>query len=251
MASVRQVLKELQAVADPARRPGMASVGINVERALGVSVPNLRKLAKRFGPDHELASALCATGIQEARLLATMVDDPANVTPDQMESWVVGVDSWDVCDHMCGNLLDKTPFAAAKAREWSERPEEFVKRAAFSLMAELAVHDKAAGDRVFERFLPLIRRGATDERSAVKKSVSWSLRQIGKRDAHLNTKAIATAERLRTMDSRSARWIGADALRELRSDAVQQRQSTTASGRGAPRPVLGAGAGTDRRPAAR
>lgn len=223
MASVGRVLRELRAVADPARRPGMARVGINVGRALGVSVPNLRKLARRFGPDHHLALALWGSGVHEARILATMVDEPAEVTARQMEEWIVGVDSWDVCDQLCGNLLDKTPFAVAKAREWSGRPEEFVKRAAFSLMAALAVHDKAAGDRVFERFLPLIGRGATDERGAVKKSVSWALRQIGKRDARLNAEAIATAERLRATGSRSARWIGADALRELRSDAVRRR----------------------------
>ncbi len=244
--TVRRVLRVLRAVADATRLPGMASVGINTRRALGVSIPTLRRLAKRLGPDHALALGMWASEVHEARILASMVDDPALVTEEQMDAWAADLDSWDLCDQVCGNLFDRTPFARAKAREWSRRPEEFVKRAAFSLVAEAAVHDKAAPDRDFERFLPIIRRGAEDDRNAVRKAVSWALRQIGKRNAQLNAKAIAEAERLLGSESRSARWIARDALRELTSDAVQarRRRATATAGRGR---ALGAAGGTGRR----
>jgi len=166
-------------------------------------------------------------------VLATIVDEPARVTEAQAERWVRTLDSWDVCDQLCGNLLCRTPFAVAKAIEWSERDAEVVKRAGFALMASLAVHDKAAPDRTFERLLPIIRREATDDRNFVKKAVSWALRQIGKRNERLREKAIATAERIATIDSRAARWIASDALGELRGSVrPRHARSETRSRRG-------------------
>jgi 3-methyladenine DNA glycosylase AlkD len=223
MTGVKAVVAELRSLADPTRKPGMARVGIDVRSVLGVSIPRLRALAKKLGRDHDLALALWNTGIHEARILASMVDDPRAVTRVQMESWVGDFNSWDVCDQVCGNLFGSTPFAYTAARAWVRRPEEFVKRAGFTLIAERAVHDKEAADLVFERFLPMIRRGATDQRNYVKKAVNWALRQIGKRNLALNGAAIAEAEALLSLDSPSARWIARDALRELRSPAVQER----------------------------
>lgn len=219
----RAVLRSLQETADPARLGGMARYGIDTTRALGVTVTELRRIARTHRREHELARRLWASEIHEARLLATMVDDPAEVTEAQMESWIADVRSWDLCDQLCGNLLDRTPLAFDKAIEWSARQEEFVRRAGFALMACSAVHRKDLPDERFERFLPAIRRGATDERNYVKKGVSWALRQIGKRSPHLHREAIRTAERLMAMDARSARWIARDVLRELESDAVRDR----------------------------
>jgi 3-methyladenine DNA glycosylase AlkD len=201
----------------------MARFGIVTENALGVSVPNLRKIAKQAGKNHDLALELWRTGIREARILAGMVERPDAVTEKQMDSWVKDFNSWDLCDQFCGNLFDKTGFAHGKAIEWSQRDEEFVKRAGFVLMATLAVHDKQAGDSVFAAFMPFIRLGAFDERNFVKKAVNWALRQIGKRSLRLNRAAIKTAKKIKKLDSKSARWIASDALRELQSEAVQAR----------------------------
>lgn len=204
----------------------MARFGINPDRALGVRVPDLRRLSKEIGTDHRLALALWKTGLHEARILASMVDDPAAVTEAQMEAWVGDFDSWDLCDQCCGNLFDKTPFAYTKSIEWATRDEEFPKRAGFALMAWAAVHDKRAEDRVFLDFLPVIEREAGDERNFVKKAVNWALRQIGKRNRRLHHAALAAAKRLsKRNDSRAARWIGTDASRELRSEAVVRRLS--------------------------
>ena len=212
----------------PANVAGMARFGIRPRtKVLGISVVALRKLARELGRDHALAGTLWRSGIHEARVLATMVDDPSKVTAAQADRWVRSLDSWDVCDQLCANLLDRTPFAAEKALEWSRREAEFEKRAAFALMAALAVHSTTMAERDFERFLPVIRRESTDDRNFVKKAVNWALRQIGKRNRALNRRAIAIAEELRRMDSRSARWIAADALRELRSEAVQDRLRRT------------------------
>ena len=218
-----EVLTQLRSVGNPRNREGMARYGINVESALGVSVTELRKLARRLGRDHRLASGLWKTGVHEARILAALVDEPEKVTPAQMERWARGFDSWDLCDQVCSNLFDRTPFAYEKATEWAGRDEEFVKRAGFALMAALAVHDKEAGDEDLAAFLPIIEREADDERNFVKKAVDWALRQIGKRSRALNLAAITSAESIGTMDSRAARWIARDALRELRSEAVQSR----------------------------
>jgi 3-methyladenine DNA glycosylase AlkD len=220
---VGAVVKELRNVGDPAAVQGMMKFGIRGKEMLGVSVNVLRRLAKKVGKDHELALRLWDTGIHEAMLLATMVDDPASVTTGQMEKWVRQFDSWDLCDGCCGNLFDKTPFAYSKALAWSRAQAEFVKRAGFAMMAWLAVHDKSADDSRFIAFFPAIRKGSTDERNFVKKAVNWALRSIGKRNANLNVKAIAEATSIWKLDSKSAKWIAADALRELKSWAVKKK----------------------------
>jgi 3-methyladenine DNA glycosylase AlkD len=222
--TVEAVVAELRSMADPSQLAGMARFGIRVDRALGgVGVPRMRALAKRVGRSHDLALGLWATGIHEARLVATMVDEPAAVTDGQLEAWVAEVDSWDVCDGLCGNLLVRTAVAYDKAIEWSSREEEFVKRAGFALMASLAVHDKAAPDERFVALLPLIEREAPDRRNFVRKAVSWALREVGKRNLALNEAAVATARRIRETGPRSARWVASDALRELTGEAVQRR----------------------------
>lgn len=226
MASARDVLDSLRCRARPEQLEGMARFGMAVEQRLGVSVPDMRKLAKETGKDHKLALELWRTGIAEARMVASMVDDPAELTDEQMEEWVKGIDSWDVCDQVSMNLFEKNPLAWKKIMDWSERDEEFVKRAAFSLIACLAWHDKKAGDDRFVGLLPVILREATDERNFVKKAVNWALRNIGKRNVNLNRAAISTAKEMKRLDSRAARWIAADALRELESEAVQDRLSS-------------------------
>lgn len=219
------MLERLHAAADPSRLEGMARYGIRTEDALGVTVTELRLLARPHRRDHGLAIALWATGGHEARILASMVEDPAEVSEDQMEAWVADLDSWDVCDQVCANLFDRTPFAFDKAAEWSARPQEFVRRAGLALMACLAVHRKHEPDERFERLLPSIVAAATDERNLVRKATSWALRQIGKRNHRLHARAIETAERIGGIDDRSARWIARDVLRELRSDAIRGRLS--------------------------
>lgn len=218
-----EIVRHLKRLADPEKVAGMAQFGVGGAQTLGISVPTLRKLAKEIGKDHELAQALWVSGIHEARILATMIDPPQRVSEAQMEAWVQDFDSWDVCDQCCLNLFRRTPLAHQKAAAWSEREPEFVKRAGFALMATLAVHDKKAGDEAFVAFLPLIKREATDERNFVKKAVNWALRQIGKRNLKLNQIAIQTATEIQQIDSKSARWIAADARRELTGDRVQQR----------------------------
>jgi 3-methyladenine DNA glycosylase AlkD len=217
------IMQRLKYLSDPEAVKGMARFGINPENTYGVSIPNLRKIAKEAGRDHALASELWASGIHEAKILASMIDEPKAVTEEQMEAWVKGFDSWDVCDQVCMNLFDKVPLAWQKISDWSEREEEFVKRAAYTLIACLAWHDKKAEDEKFVALLPVIVKGATDERNFVKKAVNWALRHIGKRNQSLNRVAIKTAEEIRGIDSKAARWIAADAIRELTSEAVQKR----------------------------
>lgn len=230
MPTADEVLAELRARADPATLPGMARFGIRTDAALGgISVPALRAMARRLGRNHELAQALWASGTHEARVLAAFVDDPALVAEEQMEAWARDFDSWDVVDQCCSSLFDRTPFAYAKAAAWSAREEEFVKRAGFTLMAALAVHDRAAPDEALASFLPLIEREAGDRRNYVRKAVNWALRQIGKRNSALNRSAIETAERIRAHGPRSAQWVASDALHELRSEAVQTRLRTPVS----------------------
>ena len=230
------ILAELRSMGSERDRAGMARYGINVENAFGVSVLELRRIAKRLGTNHALALALWATGNHEARLLACFVDDPALVSDKQMEAWARDFDSWDICDQATTSLFDLTRHAWAKANEWAGRDEEWVKRAAFTLMAGLAVHDKAATDRAFRKLLSVIERGAFDERNFVKKAVNWALRNIGKRNRALNAAAIASAEKIRSVANkraggerggdprtRGARWVAADALRELTSEKAQAR----------------------------
>ena len=219
----KEILKELKSLSDPKAVEGMASFGINPNNTYGVSIPQIRAIAKRVGKNHELAQELWNSGIHEARILAGMVDDPEMVANKQMDSWVRDFDSWDVCDQCCSNLFGETEFAYKKAFEWSSKEEEFVKRAGFVMMAVLAVHDKEAKDEEFTKFLPVIKRKSVDERNFVRKAVNWALRQIGKRNRNLNLAAIKTAREIQKVDSKSAKWIAADALRELTSDAVQKK----------------------------
>lgn len=202
---------------------GMARFGISTHNTLGVTVTELRKIAKSVGRDHSLATELWNTGIHEARILATIIDDPKLVTESQMEIWVKNFDSWDVCDQACMNLFDRTSFAWKKAFEWSSRKEEFEKRAGFALMAVLAAHEKGSPNEKFIAFLPIIKDNSSDERNYVKKAVNWSLRQIGKRNCALNREAIKCAEGIMEIGSKSARWIASDALYELKSSDVKTR----------------------------
>ncbi len=222
MDTYAAILQELHARANPANVAGMAKFGINSQGTLGISIYELRKLAKTIGVQHELALQLWETGLHEARILASYIDDPALVTEAQLERWVADFDSWDVVDQVC-ELIAKTPLAYAKIFEWSTRPEEFVKRTAFALIAELAVRDKQATDEQLAQFFPVIVRAASDERNFVKKAVNWALRNLGKRNLALNAQAIATAREIQALGTRPARWIAADALRELTSEAVQGR----------------------------
>ena len=213
--TAREILAQLQSLARPDQLEGMSRYGMTSEGRLGISIPPLRRIAKQAGKDHRLALDLWKSGIAEARIIASMVDEPERVTPAQMDRWVRDFNSWDVCDQVCGNLFDKTPYAWTKAREWAKREEEYVKRAGFALMAYLAWHDKAAPDSAFLRFFPSIRRGATDERNFVKKAVSWALRNIGKRNPRLRAAALREARAFRAQDSKAARWVGADVERDL------------------------------------
>jgi 3-methyladenine DNA glycosylase AlkD len=201
----------------------MARFGINSKNTLGVPIPILRAMAKKIGRNHEIALQLWKSGIHEARILAGMIDEVSKVTEKQMESWVKGFDSWDTCDQVCMNLFDKTPFAYKKAVQWTKRKEEFVKRAGFAMIAALAFHDKKASDKDFEKLFPYIIKGSTDERNFVRKAVNWALRQIGKRSRALNEKAIEVSEQILKMDSKAAKWVARDALRELKSADVRKR----------------------------
>ena len=223
-----EILERLKAGSDPESLAGMARVGISTADAFAVKVPILRAIAREAGRDHDLASELWKHGYRETRILAGMIDDPEVVTEEQMDSWVSEFRDWEVCDQACMNLFERTPFAYSKAVDWSSSDEEFVKRAGYVMMARLAVGKKGVDDDGLAAFLPLIVKGAADDRNFVKKGVNWALRQIGKRNLALNILAIETGEEILSMDSKSARWIASDALRELRSEQVQQRLSERA-----------------------
>jgi 3-methyladenine DNA glycosylase AlkD len=200
----------------------MARFGINPSGTLGISVVHLRKLARELGTDHALARKLWASRLHEARILASFVDDPRLVTIAQMARWVAAFDSWDVCDQVCG-LFEQTRWVRTKITAWACDNREFVRRAAFAMIAGLAVHDKDLHNRDFEGFFPLIMRAATDDRNFVRKAVNWALRSIGKRNRVLNRRAVAVAQTLSRLDSPSARWVASDALRELTSKKVADR----------------------------
>jgi 3-methyladenine DNA glycosylase AlkD len=216
------LLSQLHALANPDNVAGMARFGINSTGTLGISIYELRRISKTIEPSHDLAEGLWSSGIHEARILASYIERPDWVSEEQMERWALDFDSWDVCDQVCG-LFEQTPYAYAKALEWSERPEEFVKRAAFAIMAGLAVHDKQAGDQKLAQFFPIIVRESTDGRNFVKKAVNWALRNIGKRNRNLNRLAIKTTRQIQQIDDRTARWIASDALRELTSEKLQHK----------------------------
>ena len=217
------IIRKLQKLSDPKAVAGMAKYGINPKNTYGVSIPNLRVIAKEIGTDHELALDLWASGIHEARILTGMIADPDMTTERVIDAWVKDFDSWDVCDQCCMNLFENTKFAYSKAIEWSASDKEFIKRAGFVMMARLAVSDKKAKDEKFLEFLGIIKKEADDSRNYVQKAVNWALRQIGKRNSALNSKAIEAAEEIQKMSMRSAKWIASDALRELKSEEVQAR----------------------------
>ena len=218
------IIKRLKALSNAEAVAGMAKYGITTGKTVyGVSIPNLRKIAGEIGPDHDLAQQLWKSDTRETQILACMIDRPEMVTEKQMENWVEELDNWEVCDQCCQNLFEKSKFAYHKAVEWSSNNKEFTKRAGFVLMARLAVSDKKADDMEFINFLPIIKRESTDNRNYVKKAVNWALRQIGKRNHALNEMAIKTAREIQQIDSRSARWVASDAIRELSSLAVQSK----------------------------
>ncbi|MDD5687834.1 MAG: DNA alkylation repair protein [Elusimicrobia bacterium] len=221
--NLEEILKKLKSLYNPANIEGMARFGSTPKNAYGIAIPVLRELAKEIGKNHELALQLWDTEIHEARILSSMIDDPEQVTELQMDTWVQDFDSWDTCDQVCDNLFQKTKFAHKKIDRWSKREEEFVKRSAFTLIACLAVHDKQANDHTFLDFLRIIKRESTDERNFVKKAVNWALRNIGKRNIKLNRLALKTVLEIQKIDSKSAKWIAADAFRELKSTAVLKR----------------------------
>jgi 3-methyladenine DNA glycosylase AlkD len=220
---IDQVLARLQYFATPGGAKVAAYYGIRSSNVLGLSAPELNQVAREVGKDHALALELWDTGIYEARVLAAMIDVPDLLSEEQMEKWAADFDSWGLCDGVCLYLFHKHPLAYAKAVEWSSGPEEFVKRAGFTMIATLALHDKKAADETFEAYFPIILRESVDERLYVKKAVNWALRQIGKRNHNLNVRSIEISEEMLHIKSRSASWIAHDALRELKSEKVQKR----------------------------
>ncbi len=218
-----ETMKKLQLLAHPENVKGMARYGINPHNNLGISIYQLRPLAQEIGRNHALAAQLWDSGIHDARLLACFIDEPEKVTAEQMDAWAQDFDSWDVCDQVCTSLFDLTPYAYEKVRQWVNEEKEFVKRAAFALLAGLAVHDKKATNQVFIDLLPLLVTHAVDDRNYVKKGVNWALRNIGKRNLVLNKKALATAYEIQKISASSARWIASDAIRELTSKKVHQK----------------------------
>jgi 3-methyladenine DNA glycosylase AlkD len=220
---VKQIVEQLKSHSNPKAVEGMARYGIVSKKVLGVSLPTLRRMAKEIGEDHALAMELWLTKIYDARLIAMMIEDPRSISEKQVDEWVKDFDNWAICDGCCVHLFRKTPFAWKKAKTWVRRKEEFAKRAGFVMMATLAVHDKITEDKKFISLFPSIKLAANDERNGVKKGVNWALRQIGKRNLALNKQAILLAGELKNMNSAGARWIAADAIRELKSDAVQKR----------------------------
>jgi 3-methyladenine DNA glycosylase AlkD len=218
-----RISHELKALADPRVRRQMEYFGVRVPEAHGISAPQLHLLSRRIGKNHELAEQLWASGIHEAKILAALIGEPEKVTAAQMDRWAHDFDSWDVVDNTCRYLYAFASPAWRKVQEWSRHEQEFIKRAAFSLMAYLSYLDKDSPDSRFEKCFAIIVRESDDDRNFVRKAVNWALRQIGKKNLRLNRAAIRTAERIRLRGSRAARWIAADSLRELRSDAVQRR----------------------------
>lgn len=217
------VTAKLASLASPRNAEGMAGYGIRPRtRVLGISIYDLHKIAREIGRDHRLAQRLWRSKIHEARILASYIEEPEKVTPRQLDAWVRGFDSWDIVDQV-SELIARTPFAREKIHEWAGRDEEFVRRAAFALIAEIAWHHKTTPDKDFEQFFPVIKKAATDDRNFVKKAVNWALRNIGKRSPALNRRATRVAREIQAIDSKSARWIAADALRELTSPSIQRR----------------------------
>jgi len=221
--SVNDIVAKLKSKANPDNLKGMARYGISTTNRLGVSIPELRKTAKELGKNHKLASQLWAKGIDETKILASMIGEEDKLTEVQCEKWVVDFNSWDVCDQVCMNLFRKMPFAGKKIKEWSKRKEEFVKRAAFTLIACVAVYYKEMPDSEFIKFLPIIKSGAMDERNYVKKAVSWALRNIGKKNKNLNKEVIKFAQEMERVDCKSAKWIARNTLKDIQRKTVTKK----------------------------
>jgi 3-methyladenine DNA glycosylase AlkD len=227
----RSIEEEVRSVLDWLKRHGAKKIrdemapryGVHTDKAFGVAMADMLKLAKRLGRNHELAAALWDTGWYEARMVASCIDEPERVTAAQMDRWCDDFDNWGICDTVCFKLFDRTPHAWRKVAQWSRRREEFVKRAAFALLASLALHDKDSGDQPFANALLLVERAADDDRNFVKKAVNWALRSIGERNPALNAAALAVAQRLSASPQPAPRWVGKDALRQLASPAVKRR----------------------------
>ncbi len=218
------IIKKLKSMTNPRNIEGMARFGINTEKAFGIPMPEIRAMGKKIGKNHELALKLWDSGIHEVRILASLVAEPEKFTEKEMDLWVSGFNSWDVCDQCCLNLFDKVPFYGKKIKEYSKSKEEFVKRTAFAIIACAALHKKEhSDDKEFLNYLPIIKKASADERNFVKKAVNWALRQIGKRSIYLNKEAIKTAKDIQNIDSKAARWIANDALRELESEKLKAR----------------------------
>lgn len=223
MKTAKQILSQLKEKANSKSVEGMAKFGMTPTNRLGISVPDMRKIAKENGKDHATAMELWDSKIPEAQIVAALIAVPEKLTDNQMEHWVKDINSWDVCDQVCMNLFDKSPLAWKKIYDWSKREEEFVKRTAFSLIACIAWHDKTLADEKLIELFPIIKRESTDERNFVKKAVNWALRHIGKKNQNLNEAAIKLAKEIKQIDSKSARWIANDAIKELESEKVQLR----------------------------
>jgi len=221
--SYSEIIAEIKSQQDPDAIAGMARYGISAEGNYGVCTPALFDIARRVGTDHDLAQRLWSSGIRDARIVAMKIDDPRLVTEEQMDSWAKDFKSWDICDGCCLHLFADAEPARKKAIQWSRSKSEYIKRAGYVMMAVIAVHDKKGGDESIRAFFPLIIKGATDERNYVKKAVNWALRQTGKRNLRMNKEAISVAKKIQKVDSKAARWIAADALRELTSGEVQDR----------------------------
>lgn len=221
----REALAWLEHHAKASVLEGMARYGIVAKWALGVTMADMKVLGKRLGRSHTLAAALWKTGLYEARMVASLVDEPERVTPTQMDRWCRDFDNWAICDTVCFNLFDRTPYAFSKVEAWSLREKEFEKRASFALLASLALHGRAMADEPFLTSLGLVEHAAEDERNFVKKAVSWALRAIGRKNATLNAASLTLAKKLGASREAAPRWVGKDALRELTSPAVQKRLS--------------------------
>jgi len=223
-SQVNSILTTLYSQSNPKNVEGMARYGIkSSNNVLGVSAKPLFTLAKQIGTNQELALELWQTGIYEARILAALIADPKQMKISIMNLWVKDFDNWAICDGVCMHCFRNTPYAHELALKWVKQKQEFIRRAGFTLIATLCVNDKKADDKIFLQYLPLIKKYSTDERNFVKKAVNWALRQIGKRSLKLNPYAIKAAEEIHKLNSSSAKWIASDALRELRSPAVQKR----------------------------
>ncbi len=222
-SAAKEILNQLNEMHNPKGVQSMARFALPTENVFGISMPVLRKTAKSIGKNHELALELWQLKNYEARIVAALISEPAKVTEQQMESWVIDFDNWAICDCCCGELFDKTPFAFDKAIEWSYAEEEFIRRAGFAMMAVLAMHNKNAADKKFIPFFKRMEEEAHDERNFVRKAVNWALRQIGKRNITLHSKAIACAEKIQKQSHKSAKWIAADALRELHNEKIIER----------------------------